>query len=180
MTTNRIQRSGSWGLKLPSEKDNSALSEAPEIAVPDTLTVLLRQTAGAASIAMVEPGAAVLKGQIIATPAKTGFGSYLHSPVSGQVVELRAGETTAGGPAIVIANDHSERLHPDCQSITQPLKRSPQFLRERIAAGGIVGLGGALFPTAIKLNPAPGIKTLIINGVECEPYINCDNQLMQE
>jgi len=180
MTKTTMPRSGSWGLKLSSEKDNSALPPAREVAIPDMLTVLLRQSAGAASIATVAPGESVLKGQTIAMPAKTGFGSYLHSPVAGHVLEVRNGSRDAGGPVIVIKNDRSERLHPDCQPVRNPLNRSPRFLRERIAAGGIVGLGGALFPTEVKLNPAPGIKTLIINGVECEPYINCDNQLLQE
>jgi electron transport complex protein RnfC len=180
MIPKTLPRAGAWGLKLPSEKDNSALPPAREIKVPDTLTIVLRQSAGVASVPLVEAGEPVLKGQTIATPASTGLGSYLHSPVAGHVLAVETGDSKDTATAIVISNDRSERWHPDCQPVTSPLNRSPRFLREKIAAGGIVGLGGALFPTAVKLNPAPGIKTLIINGVECEPYINCDNQLLQE
>jgi electron transport complex protein RnfC len=57
---------------------------------------------------------------------------------------------------------------------------SPSALVERIKEAGIVGLGGAGFPTAVKLSPKTQLDTLVINGAECEPYLNCDNRLMLE
>ncbi|MDG1462840.1 MAG: electron transport complex subunit RsxC, partial [Gammaproteobacteria bacterium] len=82
--------------------------------------------------------------------------------------------------AIIIESDGEDTVYPECKPLNNPLKADPQLIRKKIAEAGIVGLGGALFPTAVKLNPAPGIQTLIINGVECEPDINCDNQLLQD
>ena len=167
--------------KLPSGKDQNPLPAAVEISPPEELTVLLKQSPGGISLPMVKVGQKVFKGQKIAGPARNTFGSFLHAPVSGTVTSIiEANDSAHIKRAIIIANDGLDTVHDDCTPISNPFQRSPRFIRKHIAEGGIVGLGGALFPAAIKLNPAPGIKTLLINGVECEPYINCDNQLLQQ
>jgi len=176
-----IHAQNDWGLKLPSGKGENPLPAATEISAPEELTVLLKQSPGGLSKPLVQIGQKVFKGQKIAAPAKNNFGSFLHAPVSGTVTSIiEVNDSEHIKRAIILANDGLDTVHDDCTPISNPFQRSPQFIRQRIAEGGIVGLGGALFPTAIKLNPAPGIKTLLINGVECEPYINCDNQLLQQ
>lgn len=176
-----IHARNNWGLKLPSGKDQNPLPAAAEISPPEELTILLKQSPGGISVPMVKVGQKVFKGQKIAAPARNTFGSFLHAPVSGTVTSIiEANDSAHIKRAIIIANDGLDNVHDDCTPISNPFKRSPRFIRKHIAEGGIVGLGGAMFPAAIKLNPAPGIKTLLINGVECEPYINCDNQLLQQ
>jgi electron transport complex protein RnfC len=81
---------------------------------------------------------------------------------------------------VVIAADGAEEIHPSCQPVADPFGLSPMEIRARIRAAGLVGLGGALFPTAVKLDPAAAIHALIINGAECEPWITCDEMLLRE
>jgi len=168
------RRRANPGVQLPAHKDYGELPRAENATVPERLTISLQQSIGPASLPVVRPGERVLKGQKIAEPPKNAPGSYLHAPTSGEVT------TVEKGVAIDIRADGKDELHPDCLPIEQPLSLPPADMRKRIAEAGIVGLGGAMFPTALKLNPGPGVSTLIVNGVECEPYINCDNQLMQD
>ncbi|NJO13611.1 MAG: electron transport complex subunit RsxC [Gammaproteobacteria bacterium] len=112
-------------------------------------------------------------------------GAWLHSPVSGTVaaIEPRPAPHRLGAPAlsIVVTNDSRDERY----AAPAPLafdQLSPEELRELIGRGGIVGLGGAVFPTAAKLGSAArasGLR-LLLNGAECEPYISCDDMLMRE
>ncbi|MFO7783055.1 MAG: electron transport complex subunit RsxC [Thermodesulfobacteriota bacterium] len=115
----------------------------------------------------------------------TNLGAVLHASVSGTVEGMEDGALhpqTGKAPALVIRTDpEAESLRP----VYSPVDWrgfSREELRERIAAAGIVGLGGAGFPTDIKLNVKPGVKldTLLLNGAECEPYITCDHRVMVE
>jgi electron transport complex protein RnfC len=111
-----------------------------------------------------------------------GAAADLHSPVSGTVSAIESRPTAAGaGPCLVVANDGRDER----DSGLAPLDWTafdPAALPERLAAGGLVGLGGAAFPTAGKLAlaRAAGVEWLVVNGAECEPWICCDDALMRE
>ncbi len=115
----------------------------------------------------------------------TNLGAVLHASVSGTVKGVEESvlhPQTGKAPALIIQTDpEAETMRP----VYSPLDwrgLSAEELRERIAAAGIVGLGGAGFPTDVKLNIKPGVKldTLVLNGAECEPYITCDHRIMVE
>jgi electron transport complex protein RnfC len=158
-----------------------AIQPAP---LPAQLILPLGQHIGTAAEPLVSVGEPVLKGQQIA--AANGFVSVpLHAPTSGTVscIGPQPYPHVSGmlAPAIVIETDGLEQW---C-----PLEPCPDYrhldhgeLIERIRQAGISGLGGAGFPTAVKLNarPTQKIHTLIINGTECEPYITADDLLMRE
>ena len=108
------------------------------------------------------------------------------SPVSGTVTKIGEWKDAWGAPGQAIyidvegdewlpEIDRSDKLENQCTL-------EPKAIIDKIAAAGIVGLGGACFPTHVKLLPPPGKKAevLIVNGVECEPYLTCDHQLMLE
>ena len=145
----------------------------------------LVQHIGAPTQAVVEVGAKVKVGELLAKAG--GFVSAnICSPVSGTVTKI--GDWTdawgAAGQAIFIDVQGDEWL-PEIDrtpDLKQQCTLEPKEIIDKIAAAGIVGLGGACFPTHVKLLPPPGKKAevLIVNGVECEPYLTCDHQLMLE
>ena len=143
----------------------------------------LSQHIGAPSKPVVEAGQRVQRGQLIAEPG--GFVSVaLHAPVTGKVsaVELRLHPNGKMMPAVVIEADpfDSQRLPEvppvDLASLT------PSDMVGRVQRGGLVGLGGAAFPSHVKFQVPEGkrIKVVLINGCECEPYLTCDHRVMLE
>ncbi|MET0660815.1 MAG: RnfABCDGE type electron transport complex subunit C, partial [Steroidobacteraceae bacterium] len=173
------------GLQLDSNKSISTQQPIRTIAPPAELVLPLDQHAGAPAVPIVKVGDTVAKGQPIAKPGAT-LSAWLHSPVSGTVsaIELRATAHHEGGSiqSIVIENDGAETLYADNVPLDKYESLAPEALCEHIARGGIVGLGGAVFPTAVKLARDDPERTfnLILNGAECEPYISCDDMLMRE
>ncbi len=156
------------------------IEDAP---APDVVFVSLRQHIGAPSKPVVKPGDEVKKGQLIAEPG--GFVSAAcHSPVSGKVKSIKPRPHMMGTPvdAIEIENDGREEWAEGCNVPTDWENLSVDELKKKIAAAGIVGLGGATFPTHVKLSPPPDkkIDAAILNGVECEPYLTADHRLMLE
>lgn len=151
--------------------------------LPGRLTLPLHQHIGAPAEPIVQVGDLVLKGQRIAK-AKGYVSAPLHAPTSGRIIDI--GEypvphpSGLAAPCIVIESDGEDRWI-DREPIANFLDLEPSELRNRIRDAGIVGLGGAGFPSYIKMNPGGGkvIETLILNGVECEPYITCDDALMR-
>lgn len=170
------------GVKLPGFK---ALSNATPISVlplPERLYLPLRQHIGAPAEPIVEVGDRVYKGQAIAV-ASSFISASVHASSSGRVVEIKKYSTphqsSIAEDCIVIETDGEDRWHPSVGPLAQPENLSGDELRVRISEAGIVGLGGAAFPSAAKLKPTRKIDTLILNGVECEPYITCDDALMR-
>ena len=173
------------GVHLPDEK---ALSNGEPVAnapLPVELILPLQQHIGAPARACVAVGERVRKGQVIAEPQ--GYVSApVHASSSGVVsaIEPRPVPHPSGlrSPCIVIDTDGKD----EWAELPAPLSAFEQIdaatLRERIRLSGIVGMGGASFPSSVKLNPGTDqpIDTLIINGVECEPYITCDDLLMRD
>ncbi|MDR2891070.1 MAG: electron transport complex subunit RsxC [Alistipes sp.] len=170
----------------PPDNKISAGAATSVLPLPATVTVPLSQHIGAPAVAEVVKGDNVLVGQLIAKPG--GFVSAaIHSPVSGTVlaVEPVAGASGVKGMAVTIRVDGDEwetSIDRSTTLVTDCGQMDPSAIIAKIAAAGIVGMGGATFPTQVKLSPPPGKKadTLIINGVECEPYLTSDHRVMLE
>ena len=153
--------------------------------LPKTMYVSMAQHLGAPATPIVNVGDKVLTGQVIAEPA--GFiSAFVHSPASGTVKSIapRADITGRMVPHIEIAVEGDEWVEGVDLSdtlLTDITLDRAQIL-DRIKQCGIVGLGGATFPTHVKLNPAPGSKAecLILNGAECEPYLTSDYRILLE
>ena len=171
------------GIHPPEHKARSTSSPIVSAVLPAELVLPLQQHVGAAAVPLVAVGDTVLKGQCIAA-ARPGISAALHSPVSGRVVaiELRLMPHPSGmtDTCIVIVPDGLETWR-ERKPITDPLRANPETLRARIREAGICGLGGAGFPTDIKLTPrGRSVDTLILNAAECEPYITADDALLRE
>ncbi len=147
----------------------------------DKYIVPVRQNIGAPPTLTVKKGDAVKKGQRIAEPG--GFVSVpLHSPVCGTVgdiVEI-TGVTGASEQAVEIIADGTDEWDTGLDPIPDWADTEKDVLKKRILDAGIVGMGGAAFPTHVKLSPPPekNIDTLIVNGAECEPFLTADHRLM--
>ncbi|MEW5791246.1 MAG: electron transport complex subunit RsxC [Pseudomonadota bacterium] len=162
--------------------DSSGRPIAP--LAPEGLLVLpLQQHIGQSAEPVVEVGEQVLKGQLLAKPV--GYiSAALHAPTSGIVAAIGPAPTPhpSGLPqlAITLQPDGADRWI-ERQPVADFRKLDPSALRTLIRNAGIVGLGGASFPTAVKMNPGEHHDpVLILNGAECEPYITCDDILMRE
>lgn len=137
--------------------------------------VALSQHIGAPAKPVVEVGATVAAGTLIAR-ADGMISANVFSPVSGTVagIETRKNKQGANAPFIHIKNDFK-----NCEEFMPPADVSDaRAVRERIGEAGIVGLGGAGFPTLVKLSPSKPVDILIINAAECEPYLTCDYRVM--
>lgn len=150
--------------------------------LPEQLILPLSQHAGSPADPVVSVGDKVLKGQLIARP--TGFVSApVHAPSSGRIIaiEKRPIPHASGfhDTCIVLETDGEDRW---CERFPNPdfRQETPETLIQKIRDAGISGMGGAGFPTAIKMAPATPITTLVLNGTECEPYITADDMLMRE
>jgi Na+-translocating ferredoxin:NAD+ oxidoreductase subunit C len=172
------------GLRLNAHKQRSTEQPLRAAAAVESLVLPLDQHAGSPALPLVKPGDRVLRGQPIAEPG-TAVSAWLHAPASGTIaaIEPRPAPHHLGAPSlsIVIANDgRGERFAGAAARNFDQL--SPPELIEQIGRGGIVGLGGAMFPTAAKLMSAAAASglRLLLNGAECEPYISCDDVLMRE
>ncbi len=171
------------GLHLPDNKVQSTGRPVRPAALPPLLVLPLAQHIGAPAKPLVRVGDRVLKGQQIAA-AQGGISAPVHASSSGTVVaiEKRPVPHPSGLPApcIVIETDGEERWAELPEPWPDFERRSTDELIGRIREAGIVGMGGAAFPTSVKLDPDRPIETLVINGAECEPYITCDDMLMRE
>jgi electron transport complex protein RnfC len=172
------------GVHPDTHKDRSAALKIVQASLPDCVILPLRQHAGADAIPLVKPGDSVLKGQLIAA-AGTEVSAPVHASTSGRVRKI--GPVQAPHPsglaadAIVIESDGDDRWI-DLDMPDDPFSQAPMELAERVARAGIVGMGGAIFPAAVKLKQGARheIKTVLVNGSECEPYLTTDDRLMRE
>jgi len=152
--------------------------------LPERLFISLQQHIGAPASPVVQVGDPVLKGQLIAASAGA-VSAPVHAPTSGRIVGI--GDYPAPHPSglpvptITLETDGEERW-ADFNPPADPFALSPEEIATRVGAAGIVGLGGAAFPSAVKLNVSrrSGVATLIMNGGECEPYLTCDDRLMRD
>jgi len=173
------------GLRLEAHKQRSTKASIRTASLTERYVIPLDQHSGVPAMPLVKPSDRVRMWQPIAQPAP-GISAWLHSPVSGEVIaiELRPAPHRLAAPtlSIVIANDGRDQRFENAASIVSFEQISPNEACEHIARGGIVGLGGATFPTANKLESSLSENgpQLLLNGAECEPYISCDEVLMRE
>ncbi|MDD6679335.1 MAG: electron transport complex subunit RsxC, partial [Firmicutes bacterium] len=159
--------------------EHLALQKFPE---PETVVIPLAMHIGAPANAIVQAGDTVKVGQKIGE--QVGFiGAPVHSSVSGTVVAVEPHTHPNKGPgvlSVVIRNDGKNTLHESVVP-NKPLEElTPEEIVEIVKEKGIVGMGGATFPTYVKLKPGKPIDAVLINGSECEPYLTADHRVMLE
>jgi Na+-translocating ferredoxin:NAD+ oxidoreductase subunit C len=167
--------------------ENKLTADKPIIVLPlpAQVTVPVSQHIGAPATLVVEKGAAVKAGQVIAQ-GKGFVSANIHSPVSGKVNRIEPVTDTTGYKqmSVVIDADGDEWIDTIDRSsiLVKEVVMTREQIIERCQQCGLVGLGGATFPTHIKLTVPAGKKCdlVIINGVECEPYLTSDHRLMLE
>ncbi|HEX5363382.1 MAG TPA: electron transport complex subunit RsxC [Gallionella sp.] len=170
------------GVHPQGRKELAADCPIRVLPLPKTFFLPLQQHIGAPAKPVVNIGDHVLKGQLIAA-AQGAVSSSIHAPTSGVVTAL--GDNPAPHPSglpvptITLESDGEERWI-ETETLDDPFALSEEEIAARVAAAGIVGLGGATFPAALKLSLSRGVQTLIINGGECEPYLTCDDRIMRE
>jgi Na+-translocating ferredoxin:NAD+ oxidoreductase subunit C len=170
------------GAHPPDNKQRTSAKKTEDCPLPEELVIPLSQHIGAPAEACVKKGDRVFAGQVIG--AAKGFISVpVHASTSGEVVAVEPRPHPSGRalPAIVLRPDGLDAPCPEGPPV-HPDNLDPDALREIIRNAGIVGMGGAAFPTHVKVTPPPEkkIETLIINGAECEPYLTADHRLMVE
>ncbi len=172
------------GVHPEGRKDLSAEPPIRKLPLPEHLFVPLQQHVGAAARLGVSVGEFVKKGQLLASSVGP-VSAPVHAPTSGQVIAI--GDFPAAHPSgllmatLTLAADGKDEWL-DANLPADPFTLSPAEIAVRVGAAGIVGLGGAAFPSAVKLNLSRNseVRTLIMNGGECEPYLTCDDRLMRE
>ncbi|MGR6981550.1 electron transport complex subunit RsxC [Testudinibacter sp. P27/CKL/0425] len=171
------------GIHPAEMKSQSNQKKIGRLALSDHFYIPLKQHVGDAAELTVKIGDSVLKGQQL-TNSQLLSKLPIHAPTSGRIIDICAYPANhpsgLNEPMIVLEADGLDQwrdrtLHDDFMAF------SVEQLIERIYQAGIAGLGGAVFPSANKINYVTnGIKLLVINGAECEPYISCDDRLMQD
>jgi electron transport complex protein RnfC len=172
------------GVHPEGRKTSSADAAIRALPLPPYLYVPLQQHIGAPAKPVVQVGELVLAGQLIGA-GQGNVSAPVHAPTSGQVVAI--GDHPAPHPSglpvatVTIAPDGAARWI-EAEVPADPFALAPDDIAARVGAAGIVGLGGAAFPSAVKLDASrkSGVDTLIINGSECEPYLTCDDRIMRE
>ncbi len=172
------------GIHPADEKGMTASVPARSMPLLEKYIIPLRENIGKTPRPVVIPGDKVKKGQLLAAP--DGFVSCgIHAPSSGRILSVDKKIPGAQGvlvSAIELETDGLEEWDDSLKPIQNWRNADRDLLRKRIMAGGVVGMGGAAFPTHVKLTPPPAktIDTLILNGAECEPYLTSDYRLMLE
>ena len=168
----------------PKENKAYACGKATQIfPAPDVLVIPMSQHIGAPCKPLVKKGDLVTVGQKIGD--NQGLCVPVHASVSGKVIAVEPRAHTNGSKvmSVVIENDHKNTLCEDCKPRTEEEvdALTPEELIDIIREGGIVGMGGATFPTHVKLSGGIGkVDTVIVNAGECEPYITSDDRLCRE
>lgn len=178
------RRKISGGISPDPCKANSLRSRIMPMPLPPGFILPLRQYDGTHTVPLVKAGDTVLKYQVLTRP-ENATGTPLHAPSSGTIAAIGTAPICGlpGESAICIhlqcdGNDNSLEL----QACSNPAQLTSSEILSKIEAAGIVGMGGAGFPTALKISYAidHGTELLIINAAECEPYISCDEALIRE
>lgn len=166
------------GIHLKDMKHLSKEIPIEELKAPDIVYICLNQHIGKSATPIVTKGDTVKCGQPVAE-ADGAVSSRLFASVSGTILSIEKRRDERGGMSdfIAIQNSGEEGFLPLEGKVDTS---DPASIKKRVADAGIVGLGGAAFPTQVKLSPKTPVDTLIINGAECEPYLTCDYRLMIE
>ncbi|MBR7156589.1 MAG: electron transport complex subunit RsxC [Lentisphaeria bacterium] len=166
--------------------DGKKLSSGKPVQTPPLLEkyfVLLAENAGKPPKCIVKKGEHIQKYQLIAQQ-DGAVSANLHAPTSGTVADIKEVPGPMGVPsmAVEISADGEDRGEPPMEILHNWEELPPEILLKRVSDAGLVGMGGASFPSHVKLTPPPDKKvdTLILNGAECEPYLTADHRLMLE
>jgi len=173
-----------WGVHPQDYKRPAADLAARAMPTPERLFVPLAQHLGAPALPTVLVGQKVKKGERLADP-QGAVSAAIHAPTSGTVSAI--GEIAAPHPsglpvlAVTIDADGADEWC-ELAPCDDPFALDPDEIGRRVAQAGVVGMGGAAFPSALKLSSSKkaGVNTLVINGGECEPYLSCDDRLMRD
>jgi len=182
ITVDPQPRRPAWGVRTPYRKSLATNGPILVALPPARVAVPLVHGPLAAARPLVRPGQAVLRGEPVGEPAGAGH-PWIHASIAGRVSSVgpqRVAGSAAPVPCVCIEAAGEDRPWPGPAPTARPGELTAAELRAGIAAAGITGLGGALFPTAAKLAMAGGAGLLLVNGVECEPYISCDDALLRE
>jgi len=171
------------GVHPPYFKELTSRQPLGRASLPKKVVIPLSQHTGRPARPVVKVGDEVKTGQLIGE--SDGFISLpIHSSLSGKVLDIRPWPHPLGQtlPSVIVESDGRDEWTSDSISHEDYFRLSPEEIREIIRNGGIAGLGGAAFPTHVKLTPPENceIDTVILNGCECEPYLTCDHKLMLE
>lgn len=173
----------SWGVHPEGRKQLTADTSIARVPLPARLVLPLSQHIGAPARPIVEAGQRVLRNQLIAE-AQGAISAPIHAPTSGTILGIAEVPVPHAsglpGPAILLEPDGLDEALPSEE--IDPFSLSGEDISRRVAEAGIVGMGGATFPAAVKLSlgQKTRIPTLILNGGECEPYLTCDDRLMRD
>ncbi|MGN0577622.1 MAG: electron transport complex subunit RsxC, partial [Ruminiclostridium sp.] len=167
-------------IKLP-HFNNAAEAQSVQITLPKKVVISMSQHGGVPCTPLVAPGDKVTAGQLIGS-SDAAISAPVHSSVSGTVKEIVKIMNVFGklNDAVVIETDLRQEMCPD---IKPPVVNNREDFIKAVKESGSVGLGGAGFPTYVKLNYDPKttqVDTLVINGAECEPYITSDYRTFME
>jgi electron transport complex protein RnfC len=170
------------GVHPPHSKETTEASPIEVMSPPSTVVIPLQQHIGAPCKVVVKVKDEVKRGQVVGEAG--GFVSApVHASISGVVTKVELRPHPAGGEvmSVVIESDGKDEAI-EMKGVKDYRTLSPEKLREIIMKAGIVGMGGAAFPTHVKLTPPPGEKceVVILNGAECEPYLTSDHREMLE
>ncbi len=173
------------GIHPEYRKDRTSECAVVAMPIPRILYLPLQQHIGAPAEPVVQVGDLVKKGQLLARNQGV-VSAPTHAPTSGRITAIE--QVTAPHPSglpqltIVLETDGLDEWADLPAPMADPFAASADDIRARVAASGIVGLGGATFPSAVKLNLGKQHKltTLLLNGAECEPYLTCDDRVMRE
>lgn len=153
--------------------------------MPDLLHIPMQQHIGSMAVPVVQRGEWVKKGQVLAR-GQGVISAPIHAPTSGRIMGVGSYPAQhASGLSvrtITLRPDGEDAWIESDSLIEDPFALPPEEIARRVSDAGIVGMGGATFPSAVKLNLRNrySLSTLVINGAECEPYLTCDDRLMQE
>ena len=172
------------GIHPEYQKQLTTKCEIEELAIPPLLHLPLLQHIGAHAEPEVKRGDKVTKGQIVAR-AKGMISAPVHAPTSGTILgihEFPAPHASGLPWQTITMKPDGKDTWGELLPAMNPFESTPEEIAERVGLCGVVGMGGATFPSAVKLHlgKAHKLKTLVINGSECEPYLTCDDRLMQE
>ena len=170
------------GIHPPDQKAQTRDLAITPLPPGKTVVIPLLQHIGAPATPLVQKGQRVRLGEKIGEP-KGLISAAVHASVSGTVVAIEPRPTPAGNavPVVVIENDGSDERFPHA-ALKAPADLTPEEVVAAVREAGIVGMGGAAFPTAVKLTPPAEhpVDTVVVNGAECEPWLTCDTRLMRE
>lgn len=171
------------GVHPPEHKELAEKKAIEVLPPPEEVVIPILQHIGAPAEPTVEKGDEVKIGDVICR--SKGFVSIpSHASVSGKVKAIENRPHPVGGQvlSIVIENDGNDTLAPSIAPVQNYLAQDDEVMKEKILQAGLAGMGGAAFPTHVKLSPPPDkkIDTFILNGAECEPFLTADHRLMLE